>query len=134
MVDYLQLATARTSRDDIQRVGLISSGLAKLARELRQPVLVASQLSRAVENRVSKVPTLADLRWSGEIEQDASQVWFLYRDEVYDPQSAKKGIAELHIAKNRNGQTGVVPLRFDAQTTRFSDIAAASGAVIPNRR
>jgi replicative DNA helicase len=134
MVDYLQLATARTSRDDVQRVGLISSGLAKLARELRQPVLVASQLSRAVENRVSKVPTLADLRWSGEIEQDASQVWFLYRDEVYDPQSAKKGIAELHIAKNRNGQTGVVPLRFDAQTTRFADIGAVPGSAMPNRR
>jgi len=73
-----------------------------------------------VEGRQSHVPMLSDLRESGSLEQDADNVWFIYRDELYDDESDKKGMAELHISKHRQGPIGVVPFRFDAATTRFS--------------
>ncbi|MEI7646478.1 MAG: replicative DNA helicase [Chloroflexales bacterium] len=121
MVDYLQLADATDPRaDDVRRITEISRGLMQMAREFGQPVLALSQLSRAVEGRALHVPQLSDLRGSGSIEQDASQVWALYREELYKENSDKKGLAELHVLKNRNGNIGVVPLRFDGHTTKFS--------------
>lgn len=123
IVDYLQLAQSMSDRDDeVRRITLISQGLTSLAREFRTPVLALSQLSRAVEGRNSKVPQLSDLRGSGSIEQDASQVWFIYREELYDPETTKKGMAEIHISKHRNGETGVAQLRFMRSTTRFHSI------------
>lgn len=130
IVDYLQLALGPNERDDeVKRITAVSQGLTSLARELRTPVLALSQLSRAVENRADHVPILADLRGSGSIEQDASQVWFLFREELYDPNTEKQGVAQLHVAKHRNGKTGVVMLRFDRATTRFWSLA--NKAVVP---
>ncbi len=124
IVDYLQLMAGNgTSKDGrVQEVSEISRGLKALARELNVPVIALSQLSRAVEGRQSKVPMLSDLRESGAIEQDADLVMFIYRDEVYDKQSNQKGIAEIHLAKHRNGPLGVFPLRFEARTTRFEHL------------
>jgi len=123
-VDYLQLLTAPGYKLDnrVQIVGDVSRNLKGLAKELRCPVVVLAQLSRAVEGRASHIPMLSDLRESGEIEQHADIVMFIYREELYDPNTDKKGIAELHIAKHRNGPIGVVPLRFDAATTTFSNL------------
>lgn len=123
VVDYLQLVKGADERaDEVRTISQISQGLAAMARTLRTPILALSQLSRAVEGRASKVPQLSDLRGSGSIEQDASQVWFIYRDELYDPESDQRGIAELHIAKHRNGDTGVAALRFEKATTRFTSL------------
>jgi replicative DNA helicase len=122
IIDYLQLMSGKRSDNRVQEVSEISRGLKALARELNVPVIALSQLSRAVEGRSSHVPMLSDLRESGSIEQDADIVMFIYREELYDPNTEKKGIAELHIAKHRNGPIGVVPMRFDAATTRFDDL------------
>lgn len=126
VIDYLQLMQGNVSRradaNRVQEVSEISRSLKLLARELNIPVLALSQLSRAVENRTSKVPMLSDLRESGSLEQDADIVLFIYREELYDPETDKKGMAELHIAKHRNGPTGVVPLRFFRSTTRFANL------------
>lgn len=123
VIDYLQLMQGRRSDGNrVQEVSEISRGLKALARELNVPVIALSQLSRAVEGRTSHVPMLSDLRESGSIEQDADIVMFIYREELYDPNTDKKGIAELHIAKHRNGPVGVVPMRFEARTTRFMDL------------
>jgi replicative DNA helicase len=124
VVDYLQLMVA-PSRDGnrVQEVSEISRALKALAKELDCPVLAISQLSRAVEGRQSHVPLLSDLRESGAIEQDADIVLFIYREEIYDRETDKKGVAELYIAKHRNGPVGVVPLRFDAATTSFHDLS-----------
>jgi replicative DNA helicase len=122
IIDYLQLMAGKRSENRVQEVSEISRGLKALARELNVPVIALSQLSRAVEGRTSHVPMLSDLRESGSIEQDADIVMFIYREELYDKETDKKGIAELHIAKHRNGPIGVVPMRFDAATTRFDDL------------
>lgn len=122
VIDYLQLMSGRGKENRVQEVGEISRGLKALARELNVPVIALSQLSRAVEGRQSHVPMLSDLRESGSIEQDADIVMFIYRDELYNKESDKKGIAEIHIAKHRNGPVGVVNMRFDPSTTRFSDL------------
>ncbi len=106
----------------VQEVSEISRGLKVLAKELNVPVIGLSQLSRAVESRTSHIPLLSDLRESGSLEQDADQVVFIYREEMHDPDTDKKGIAELHIAKHRNGPTGIVPLRFFKSTTRFANL------------
>ena len=122
-VDYLQLMQGSRRGDNrVQEVSEISRGLKGLARELNVPVLSMAQLSRSVESRASHIPMLSDLRESGSIEQDADMVMFIYREELYDPETEKKGIAELHIAKHRNGPTGVVNLRFFEKTTRFADL------------
>jgi len=122
MIDYLQLMAGK-GENRVQEVSAISRALKAFAKEFHVPVLALSQLSRAVEGRTSHVPMLSDLRESGSIEQDADMVMFIYREELYDKDTDKKGIAELHIAKHRNGPIGVVPLRFDAATTRFDTIA-----------
>ena len=122
IIDYLQLMSGRGKENRVQEVGEISRGLKALARELNVPVIALSQLSRAFEGRQSHIPMLSDLRESGSIEQDADIVMFIYRDELYNKDSDKKGIAEIHIAKHRNGPVGVVNMRFDPATTRFADL------------
>lgn len=125
VVDYLQLAQGPNERDDeVRRITAVSQGLTTLARELRTPVLALSQLSRAVEGRADHVPMLSDLRGSGSIEQDASQVWFIYRDELYNRESEYEGMAEIHVSKHRNGETGVANLRFDRASTRFLNLSS----------
>jgi replicative DNA helicase len=120
IVDYLQLARSDNDRDDdVRRVTAVSNGLMGMAREFRAPVLALSQLSRGVESRADHVPMLSDLRGSGALEQDASQVWFIYREELYHPDTEKKGLAEIHVSKHRNGGTGMALTRFEARTTRF---------------
>jgi replicative DNA helicase len=124
MVDYLQLmGSTRRHENRVQDVSEISRALKNMARELHTPVIALSQLSRAVEGRTSHIPMLSDLRESGSLEQDADNVWFIYRDEVYSPDTDKKGIAELHISKHRNGAIGVIPLHFNACTTRFETLS-----------
>lgn len=122
-VDYLQLMEIEESRKTRnESIGEISRGLKVLARELKAPVVCLSQLSRECEKRADKRPVLADLRDSGAIEQDADVVWMIYRDEVYDQDTADKGIAEMIIRKNRNGPTGEEKVRFIQNRTRFEDL------------
>ncbi len=125
IIDYLQLMEG-SSDNRQQEISTISRGLKALARELDIPVLVLSQLSRAVESRPNKRPMLSDLRESGAIEQDADLVMFVYRDEYYDPQSEKQGIAEIIIGKQRNGPVGKVELQFHNAHVRFNDLAKTS--------
>lgn len=123
VVDYLQLAQGTSERDDdVRRITAVSQGLMAMAREFRTPVLALSQLSRAVEGRANHLPQLSDLRGSGSLEQDASQVWFIYREELYNSETDKQGLAEIHVAKNRNGETGIAPLYFERATTRFHSL------------
>lgn len=122
VIDYLQLMSGKRTENRVQEIGEISRGLKGLARELNIPVLALSQLSRAVETRSDHKPMLSDLRESGTIEQDADIVMFIYRDEKYDENSDKKGIAEIILAKHRNGPVGSINLRFFERTARFADL------------
>jgi replicative DNA helicase len=122
VIDYLQLMSGRRSENRVQEISEISRGLKGIARELNIPVIALSQLSRQIESRSDHHPLLSDLRESGSIEQDADIVMFIYRDEVYDPNSEQKGIAEISIAKHRNGPVGTVNLRFFQKTARFADL------------
>jgi replicative DNA helicase len=123
IVDYLQLMSSiRKKEGRTQEISEISRSLKALARELSIPVIAISQLSRAVETRGrDKRPILSDLRESGAIEQDADVVIFLYRDELYNPNTDKRDIAEVIIQKQRNGPTGMVELRFFKEFTRFEN-------------
>jgi replicative DNA helicase len=123
VVDYLQLMHGRSRGDDnrVQEVSSISRALKGLARELRVPVIAISQLSRQPEQRPDKRPILSDLRESGALEQDADLVMFLFRPEYYKSDE-KPGIAEVHVAKHRNGPTGTVELKFRRDHTRFYNL------------
>jgi replicative DNA helicase len=123
IIDYLQLVEGRGKRDNRQQeITEISRSLKILAKEIDVPVITLSQLSRAPEQRADHRPILSDLRESGAIEQDADLVMFLYRDDYYDPESEKKNIAELLIAKNRHGATGSVELVFMGQYFKFANL------------
>ncbi len=123
IIDYLQLMTGSGKRQEgrQQEVSEISRSLKAMARELQVPVLALSQLSRAVEQRPDKRPMLSDLRESGAIEQDADVVMFIYRDDYYNKDSERKGIAEIIIAKQRNGPIGTVDLVWLPEYTKFAN-------------
>ena len=122
IVDYLQLMRGDfRSENRVQEISTISRSLKGLARELNVPVLAASQLSRAVESRQDRHPILSDLRESGSIEQDADVVMFIYRDEVYNPDTELLNLADISVSKHRNGPTGRVQLFFHDRLATFSD-------------
>ena len=122
VIDYLQLMEG-SSDNRVQELSRITRSLKGLARELSVPIIALSQLSRGVEARTNKRPMLSDLRESGSIEQDADIVMMLYRDEYYSPDTPDRGIAEVIIAKHRNGPTGTIKLLFDPQFTKFKNLA-----------
>lgn len=126
VVDYLQLMEddneSPSQRDNRnQELSRISRGLKLIAKQFDVPVLALAQLSRAVETRQNKIPLLSDLRDSGSLEQDADIVMFIYREEIYNPQTDRKGLADVVVAKHRNGPVGTVTLAFDASLTRFDN-------------
>ncbi len=123
IVDYLQLMRSDTrSENRVQEISYISRSLKSLARELEVPLIALSQLSRAVEARGDHKPILSDLRDSGSIEQDADIVMFIYREDMVKENSERKNIADVIVAKHRNGPTDTVPLYFDKALTRFADL------------
>lgn len=129
VVDYLQLmkGSSRNAERREQEISEISASLKAVAKELSVPVIALSQLNRAVENRQDKRPLMADLRESGAIEQDSDIIGFVYRNEVYNPDTPEKGIAEFIISKHRNGPIGTVRLGFQAEYTLFVNLEEQAG-------
>jgi replicative DNA helicase len=122
VVDYLQLMTVPGTKENrATEISEISRGLKALAKELNCPVIALSQLNRGVEQRENKKPVMSDLRESGAIEQDADMILLIYRDEVYNRETPKKGIAEIDLAKHRNGETGEIRLTFRGANARFEN-------------
>jgi replicative DNA helicase len=122
LVDYLQLMSSGTrSENRVQEVSYISRNLKVLARELNVPVLAAAQLSRAIEQRTDKEPQLSDLRESGSLEQDSDIVMFIHRPELYEKDTLKQNLAQIKIAKHRNGPVGTIELVFRSNLTRFEN-------------
>lgn len=122
IIDYLQLMTMEETKkgNKADDIGVITRGLKLLAKELECPVILLSQLNRGVEGRDNKRPMLQDLRSSGDIEQDADMVWFIYRDEVYNTDTKDRSEAEIIIAKNRGGETGTAKLAWRGEFTKFT--------------
>jgi len=124
LVDYLQLMSSeRRAENRVQEVSYISRNLKVLARELNVPVLAAAQLSRAIEQRADKEPQLSDLRESGSLEQDADIVMFIHRPELYERDTLKKNLAQIKIAKHRNGPIGTIELIFRSSLAKFENAA-----------
>ena len=124
VIDYLQLMDASKNNASRQAdISEISRSLKVLAREIGVPIIALSQLSRAPEQRPDHRPMLSDLRESGSIEQDADMVMFLYRDDYYNPDTDKKNVAEVILAKNRAGSTGTVKLLWMGNYTKFVNLA-----------
>ena len=123
VVDYIQLINPTNNRENtVQQYSEISRELKSLARELKVPVLALSQLSRAVEQRTPAIPRLSDLRETGSLEQDADVVLFIYREDKYKENSDKKNIADIIIAKHRNGPLGRIPLYFNESLVSFRNL------------
>jgi replicative DNA helicase len=128
VVDYLQLMRVTGTKENrATEISEISRSLKALARELSVPVIALSQLNRSVEQRQDKKPVMSDLRESGAIEQDADLIVFIYREEVYNQNTTRKGIADVTIAKQRNGPTGEFPLTFLGKYTRFENYTPEVG-------
>ncbi len=122
VIDYLQLMEGRSSENRVQEISEISRGLKNLAKELNIPILALSQLSRAIESRSDQRPKLSDLRESGSIEQDADVVMFIYREDRVNPDTENKGMAEIIVAKHRNGPVGNVPMFFKEDSASYKTI------------
>ena len=124
VIDYLQLMTSLKESDNRSaELSEISRSVKSLAKELHVPIIALSQLNRSLEQRPNKRPVASDLRESGAIEQDADIIMFIYRDEIYNPDSPDKGMAELIISKHRNGSTGTIRMTFLGEFTRFENFA-----------
>jgi replicative DNA helicase len=130
-IDYLQLMGSESGTNRVQELSKITRSLKQLARELSVPIVVLSQLNRGVEARDNKRPMMSDLKESGSIEQDADVVMMLYRDEYYRPDTQDQGVAEVIIAKQRNGPTGTVKLLFDGRVMAFRNMNGSSTSVKP---